>query len=388
MFKVRGSGWAYAGFWLNGLVVVMLGPLLPRLQALWGLGDAQGGALLAAQFLGMSLGTIFVRRDRRSALAVGSFWACLGLGGAAVLVAGARNASWILPVAFLAYLGCGFGLGQIITALNLGWGAALEGRSSRLEFGNAMWSVGAICGPVVVALALALSGGVGRLAVWLGALAVLLPVVWFLLDGREGVFDESTGSNSDLSGAALGTVVLFAALMFLYGSAEASVSGWVTTFARRAGGVGAAVSPLSTSAFWFGVASGRALAGGLMKGWRERNGLLLLLGAALAASLGLVFAQGMGQISGIAVVAGMALGPTFAFILSGALGAKATPRQTGLVLAMCGAGATVMPFLLGVVSERTSSLREALVLPGVCLAGMLVLAAVGMRSSQGDADGI
>jgi hypothetical protein len=34
-----------------------------------------------------------------------------------------------------------------------------------------------------------------------------------------------------------------------------------------------------------------------------------------------------------------------------------------------------MPLLLGIVSQRTASLREALVLPGVCLAGMFVVVA-------------
>lgn len=381
MLKRGRLGWAYAGFWLNGLVVVMLGPLLPRLENLWGLGDAQGGSLLAAQFLGMTLGTIFVRRDRRTALAVGSVWAFSGLVLVAGLVGVGRPAWWILPVAFAAYLGCGFGLGQVITALNLGLGAAPEGRSSRLELGNAMWSVGAICGPLVVALAL----GTGRLAVWLGVLALLLPLVWLVAAGREGTFEEAHKGEHAVSSAALGAVLVFASLMFLYGGAEASVSGWVTTFARRSGGVAAVVSPLSTSAFWFGVAAGRGLAGMLMKGWRERTGLLVLLGTALAASFGLVFAQGLGQIAGLAVVAGMALGPAFALVFAGVLGAKASPRQAGVVLAMCGAGATVMPFLLGVVSERTASLRQALVLPGACLAGMFVLVALAPQASSAEA---
>ncbi len=69
----NGTGWwaAYTGFLLNGMGIVALGPLLPRLLGAWGLSDAAGGALLAAQFVGQSVGSTFVLREQRRALRLG-----------------------------------------------------------------------------------------------------------------------------------------------------------------------------------------------------------------------------------------------------------------------------------------------------------------------------
>jgi fucose permease len=374
MLKWRLWWLTYAAFFLDGLGTVLLGPLLPRLESLWALGDSGGGALLSAQFLGMSLGTIFVLRARRRAMKTGAACTWAGLSSIALLVLwGGRLAGnhLLIALACAGFLVHGFGLGQVITALNLRAGAESELRQSRLSLGNAMWSAGAICGPMAMSLALA-----GRaLGGWLLALAILLPAMW-LWSARGDRTDPNALDSPSGAGTALAVVALFGALMFLYGGAESCLSGWVTTFARRTGG-GTLVSPLSTSAFWFGVAGGRAVAAGLLRSWREREALLLLIAGAALASVGLVFADSMGMISAWAVLAGMMLGPAFAVVVAGLLNQEASARQTGTVLAMCGLGASVMPLLLGVVSQRAGSLREALALPGLCLVGMLVL--VGWR---------
>jgi fucose permease len=382
MLKWRLWWLTYAAFFLDGLGTVLLGPMLPRLETLWRFGDGGGGALLSAQFLGMSLGSVLVLRVRRRAMKLGAACAWAGLSSIGLLVLGKplTGQNLVIVLACAGFLLHGFGLGQVITTLNLRAGAESKLRQSRLSFGNAMWSAGAICGPVVMSVALT-----GRsLGPWLLGPAVLFPLIW-LWSLRGDPRQASASDKTSGSGVTLTVVALFAALMFLYGGAESCLSGWVTTFARRAG-AGVSVSPLSTSAFWFGVAGGRAIAAGLLRNWREREALLLLIGGASIASLGLLSADSMGLISVCAVLAGMMLGPAFAVIVAGLLNQEASARQTGTVLAMCGLGASVMPLLLGVISERAGSLREALALPGLCLVAMLVLVlsqvGVGLRRER------
>lgn len=375
MLNRRGSWLAYAGFFANGVGVVLLGPMLPRLESAWAIGDGGGGALLAAQFLGMTLGTVFVLRVRRRAMALASGCAGGGLACLGLLVRFGGTGAGVEASALAALVVYGFGLGQGITALNLGVGADADGRASRLSFGNAMWSVGAIVAPMLIAAALA-----GRtLAGWLMGIALIFPAAWLWWLAPEFQV-QIPAQKSGEQGADITVVLLFAALMFLYGSAEACLSGWVTTFARRDGGAGLDVSPLSTSAFWFGVAGGRAMAAVLLRKWRDRDALLLLVGGAAAASAGLVFGRSMGQISAWAALTGMLLGPAFAVLIAGALNRGTAPRQTGLVLATCGLGATAMPLVLGVISQRTASLRAALVLPGVCLVFLFLLVLGSMRA--------
>jgi fucose permease len=359
---------AYAAFLLNGVGTVLLGPLLPKLESLWSLNDSQGGALLAAQFLGMTLGTIFVLRQRHRAMAVGAACSAVGTLAMAALVHSGERGNLVEALACAALLLGGVGLGQAITALNLGVGADPDGRASRLSFGNAMWSVGAIVAPIAVSLALR------QQVLWQGlaglAFVFLLIWPWALPVHMQAEADVTGKSRERLAGLLW---ITFAVLMLLYGGSEACVSGWVTTFARRAGGAGLLVSPLSTSAFWFGVAGGRMGAAVVLRRWPDREALLLLASGSAIASLGLVFGQSMAQIAAWAFLSGVMLGPAFAVIVAATLNRGASVRQAGLVLASCGFGATLMPLLLGVVSERTASLREALGLPGVCLLGMLLL---------------
>jgi fucose permease len=96
-----------------------------------------------------------------------------------------------------------------------------------------------------------------------------------------------------------------------------------------------------------------------------------------------VFGRSMGLISTWAALSGMMLGPVFAMLVAGSMNRGSSSRQTGLVLAMCGIGATAMPLVLGVVSQRIASLREALVLPGVCLLAMLLLVMGFVRDRAG-----
>ena len=128
MLKVRGWWLTCAGFLVNGMGVVLLGPLLPRLEMAWGLGDGEGGALLASLFFGMSAGTVLVLRSRRRAMAAGAVCCWAGLSAVAGLVGVAWGGLRMETFACAALLVYGFGLGQAITTLNLGAGLLAEGR--------------------------------------------------------------------------------------------------------------------------------------------------------------------------------------------------------------------------------------------------------------------
>ena len=357
---------AYVGFLLNGMGVVALGPLLPRLLGAWGLSDAAGGGLLAAHFLGQSVGSTFVLREQRRALAVGAGCAWAGMSALALLLRAGGEVAGVDLLAWVALAVYGYGLGQVITTLNLGVGAGATERAARISTGNGFWSVGAILAPVLV--------GVATSHLWwmLAGFALVFPGVWVGL-GRLWVgSDSERGAAEARKGAEMRFLLLFVGLVFLYGGTEACLSGWLTTFARRAGGT-VRVSPLSTSALWLGVALGRGLAGWLLRGWETRRALLVLVAGAAAASSGLLFADSVGAIAIWAGVCGLLLGPVFALLIAGTLDTGASSRQAGLVLAMSGMGGAVFPWVLGVFSQRADSLREALVVPGLCLAGIFVL---------------
>ena len=367
------SDWtSYAGFLLNGMGVVMLGPLLPRLGHIWMLSDPQRGALLAAQFLGNSLGTILVPRRGRTAIVAGSLYSWIGMSAIALLLTVSSDTKKIESFACLSLFVFGFGLGQVITTLNLSVGEQARGRAGRLSFGNALWSVGAIVSPLLLAFSLRSASPV-RFLLWF-AVAFLLFGLTFQISAARFKADAHNAALplAPTSRLPTLTVLMFASLLLLYGGAETSFSGWLTTFAVRAASAGETASAFCTSAFWLGVAGGRAVSSGILRNYPERRTMYFLLTGASICGLGLLLSGSVVSIVVWAAGCGTLLGPVFPAALASLLAQRPTARQCGVALAACGAGASAMPLLLSVISQRTSSLRFALLLPCMCLLLMLV----------------
>ena len=98
----------FAAFVVNGVVTVILGPVLPILIARWGLNDSQAGLFFPTQFVGSWLGTLvssalIARSGYRLAIGIG--YAMLGLG-----VAGLSSHNEYGALAAYAVYGFGYGL--------------------------------------------------------------------------------------------------------------------------------------------------------------------------------------------------------------------------------------------------------------------------------------
>jgi MFS transporter, FHS family, glucose/mannose:H+ symporter len=141
----------FTGFVVNGVVTVILGPVLPILIARWGLNDNQAGAFFPTQFVGSWLGTLLssaliARTGYRLPIGIG--YAMLGLG-----VAGLSS-----PTKLGALVACfifGFGYGLLTPGTNL-YIAETSGekRASALNLINFTWGIGAVACPALVLLAL------------------------------------------------------------------------------------------------------------------------------------------------------------------------------------------------------------------------------------------
>ena len=104
---IKGTILVHADFIITGVVMTMLGPVLPMLSARWLLNDAQAGYLFVAQFatsmLGMLLSGLLVERlGYRRTLQVGLV---LMAAGVAMLV----RANWTLGLVAVSIYGVGFG---------------------------------------------------------------------------------------------------------------------------------------------------------------------------------------------------------------------------------------------------------------------------------------
>ena len=374
--------WLGIGMLLTGLGTAFLGPILPVLAAQWHINDQQSGLLIAAKFVGAFLGGMSVHRLLRYGVLGGYLLAFAGF------VAFALSRGMVLGVVGLFVSGYGVGLG--ITATNI-----LVGRryvthtGSALSTLNFFWSLGAVLCGFLAALLLPRFGLHGPMLSF-GGLFLLTAVAGIAMTShRSGV--RRSGDEAVLTEQS--TVPLprlvhlqFVALLFLYGGLETCMTGWLTTYSLRMGGLHLMDGQSAVVLLWSALTVGRALASGAMRLFTEtavqRAGLLA--SAALIAAIATT--HGNGWLSLYCVLLGLSLAPFFPSTFGILMRRRPNSHQAGTVLAGSGLGAAVFPWMMGYVSNHTGSLRVAMVVPGALAVLLLLLGFVTMAPAAAAMD--
>src|SRR6266851_4838068 len=148
--STSGTTLVYLDFLVTGIVMTFLGPMLPVLSARWSLTDEKAGYLLFAQFFSsmfgmLSSGALVQRIGYRLTLIIGLVLMAAGM---ALLVSG----PWLLGMIAVCVLGVGHGIttpaGNLRTAE-----VNPHGSASALNLINAVWGIGAVSSPFLVAIA-------------------------------------------------------------------------------------------------------------------------------------------------------------------------------------------------------------------------------------------
>jgi fucose permease len=357
------------GLLLAGLGTALLGPILPVLARQWAMEDSQSGLLMMAKFCGAFLGGVSVSRRLRWSLLAGLLAGTVGFGGFAIAPG--------MGVGCVALFVGGFGLGQIITSVNILAGRRFTAhRGSALAMLNFSFSLGAMLSALLSAWLLPRFALRGLLECFAGAF--LLGGIGLLLqmrgDGSQPEeFQEAGAEKSSQIGLSGRVYLYFAALLVLYGGLETCLSGWLTTFALRYGDKTLAVSEYTTLLLWMSLTVGRVGASAVMLRVGEKT--VQQWGLALAATFtaALAMAHSAVTIAVFAVLLGLSLAPFFPATWALLMAERPTARQAGIVLAVSGLGAAALPWMMGVVSTRAGSLQVALALPFAAAAALLAL---------------
>jgi fucose permease len=365
------------GLMLAGLGTALLGPILPVLAKQWGMLDSQSGLLMLAKFCGAFLGGVTVSKRLKWSLLAGMIAGAVGFGAFAVAPS--------MTVGCVCLFVGGFGLGQIITSVNILAGRRFTAhRGSALSMLNFSFSLGAMLSALLAAWLLpqfALKGLLEGFAM-LFAFGVAALMVQLRGDrGNEEEFDAASVEAEPQTGLSGRTYLYFAGLLVLYGGLETCLSGWLTTFALRYGDKTLAVSEYTTLLLWMSLTFGRVGASAVMLRVGEKT--VQRWGLALAAlfTACLAMAHSAVTIAGFAVLLGLSLAPFFPATWALLMAERPTARQAGIVLAVSGLGAAALPWLLGVVSTRAGSLQVALVLPFAAALGLLGMSLFAPRAS-------
>ncbi len=336
----------------------LLGAALPAFLAHWSLTDRDGGLLFFMSWFGSALGALLSRGNPASSIARGvalAVFACFAL-----IYAGRLSA---FPLIFC----YGLGLGITMTSISLLRSErAGSRRTQELNRLNLLWALGAVACPTLSAHAL-FTGGVGYLFTLLGA-SFAIGTGWVVAAERKMVYFSLRNVANQGSQIPSVPLVLCVVSLLVVGI-EASLGGWLTTYVKRADHtVTGAVA--STTAFWAGLLISRALNSTTLLSRFGASGALRSYVWLVAGSVcALTLARGPTALLMLAFMLGFGLGPVYPLLL-----ALVLPRYRGntSIFFCAGLGAAFLPWMTGVLSSSTGSLRAGLAVP--CAAsGLLVL---------------
>ena len=355
------------GFFVIGVVTVLLGQVLPILSDRLHLNDSQSGTLFLAQFGGSLLGTLFaVKHARRYGFVVTTFV------GLIFMIAGLPGLNVSnFAVCWIAIFIYGVGLGLTIPAINL---LTIETTPAARQSGsinliNFAWGIGAICSQPFVA---AVSDGGSLVIVTLILDAALILLAFCFLSASRAVAHENADEQLLEPGNRIWhrrSAWLFILFGFFVIGIESGLGGWLTTYSESL----PAQSVNLTVVFFSFLVLGRGIASIISRQMSESVLISVCSVTLLTGIFLIVIGEGLATVG--AAVAGLgtsAIFPTNMVRFSKIFGPAATRRATPLFIAGI-AGSASLSWLIGLVSTTYGSLRFGLVVLLIAAVTVLLL---------------
>ena len=371
-----------------GLVLIMLGSILPEMKADYELSYQVGGALLSVQSVGYVLAGLlagylpFLLGIKISFILI---QLSVTLGFIMLLVSG--NPVWLLIAMFL----IGIGKGGITNYNNLLMNIYSEGNAGPLNILHACFAAGAVIAPLIV---MVVAGW--RPAVIIGCVCCAASLA-FLLPAGFSDKDLETSDAPDISASAENsgkkkvdygfvkeklfwvTVII----CFFYQAVEASFMGWMTSFLIDTGVMAESLAQFTTSVLWMALMAGRLLCSAAATKFSPRSMILAL--TLITTGFMVILLQTKSPAGLIIATAGIGLG------MSGMFGTSVSnagdifskyPVCMGFFVFMTSMGAIVAPAIIGSVAN-TQGMHIGMSTLLIFAACMVVAAIVNIRLSRG-----
>ena len=372
-WRTRPAGAAYAGHFLYGIVMALLGAILPALSLRIGIDLAQAGNLflvLNASTLvsSLGLGPLMDRFGMKPPLVIGPVVTGAGLLAVAL-------SEHYRPLAWgVALLGLGGGaLNNAGNTVVADLHQAQETRSAALNLLGVFYGIGALSIPLALGLLLAVADLVTiLLASVVLCLAIAVHNALVRLAPPKQERQMAMGELARFLREPF--VLLFAALLFFEAGNEVVAGGYLSSFLVRENGFSVRTASWALSGYWAALILSRLV---LSRAALKLNVSRLLILSALASAAGTALVA-ISRHPALSVVAVVWIGAGLAGIFPTALGMVGarypafTGTVFGLLLTAALSGGMLLPWLTGRIGEA-HGLRPAL---GVVAAQFLVIAAL------------
>ena len=366
-----------------GIGLIMLGSILPAMRDAYQLDYQTGGMLISVQAVGYLAAGLFTGA---AAGKLGQKRAYLGLyvlmpiGFVMMLCWGAPL--WLLAAMLLV----GISKGSITDYNNRIMSNYSNGDGRPLNLLHAFFAVGACVSPLLALRCLRMGENGWRLAMCAALVVLCAAVVLGLFTHMDEAPQEAACVVVEKPYGFFRESIFWQTMLigFFYQAVEASIMGWVTSYYTESGLLSADAAQTVTSLLWTALLIGRFSCSLIASYWQPWK-MMLVMCTGIAAFLGLLlFANGLPVI--LLATAGMGL------CMSGMYGTSIAnagdifnryPACMGLFVTMTGMGGALTPPLVGLVANRTGSLRLGflvLLAAAICL---LVIAAVNAKLLAG-----
>lgn len=377
--RLQASAWA--GIFVFGIVMAILGAILPSLFERIGFGAGAAGNLFLTMNFAMLVTSLFFgplvdRFGFKALLAVSA----LLVAGAFLLLSRATSYGLVLAAAVVLGVGGGGlngGTNALTSDLHEG-----EKRASALNVLGIFFGFGALSIPFLIGTLRDVLG-LGRILLLATGLALVPFVIYAVL--RFPKAKQAQGFPLKEAAPLVRSPLLWLAafILFFQSGNEFTVGGWISTYLEKTFGFGPGPAALVLAGYWAAVMAGRLVSSRLVR--KVGNEKLILGSAALAlvAAALMAFAPSGAAAAAGAVAIGLgfaAIYPTTLAIVGGRFAAF-TGTAFSIVISVGLVGGMLAPWLAGKIAEA-SSLRRGLVIPVFNCAMIVVLTALLARQTR------
>lgn len=341
---------SYMVFFINGMLALSIGSLLPFIRDARGLEYAFCGMLVSLHSVGNFLssffaGTLAVSLGRKkSILLFNAFFAIAFL----LIVLGGNNVTLVL-----AFLMTGLARGATSNFCNATVNSLAPGKVAASNGLHAMFSVGAFLFPIL--LTLLTTANVDNwiyACVFMLVMGVLSWLLYATMPVDESIVKKKDGDQGTFAFFKEPMFILCTASLFFYLCVEQGVIGWMVTYFKDTGLISEGLSQITASVLWVMILAGRlttvALSGKVKKGT-----LLRIMGVGLVIFFIVVMTA---KTTPVIVFAIMGFGYSMAGIyptivsFAGHINRK-YPMCWSFMLTMASMGSILMPSIIGKIAE-------------------------------------
>ncbi len=358
--------WAllHLSFIVIGVITTLLGPILPSFSHRWSLTDAQAGFFFTSQYffstLGVILTSFFLPRFGFSKVSAAGFvsffvgFSFLGLG------------PWFISALMVGINGFGYGLAN--PAINLrATQLPSKNTAAAVTFLNFSWSIGAVLCPFLVR-ALIPSIRLRGFSVLIAACSVILVALHLSLRKAPVTAHPARATHplADwLAHLRLPQAIPLLLLFFLYVGVEVALGGWVASYETRLPGMNTITVVIAPSVYYGALLLGRGVAPLAL---RHLSQAFISIGGLFVATTGAAIIAASHSAHSLylgAAIAGFGLAPQYPIFVTwlAAIFRQDSNWIGALFFGSAGIGGGALPWLVGIVSASTHSLRAGLFLP-------------------------